>query len=100
MNPTGRHDDPLDTREVAGKGKRSRRKRTTTATTARRVNAKAQERHAAWAEGGRPLTTYQLTRELNGREDSMRPEGLLAEHRQAQAGTFTDPYRGRTWRPQ
>jgi hypothetical protein len=40
----------LDTRKVAGKGKRKRRKRTATAGTVRRINAKARERHAIKTE--------------------------------------------------
>jgi hypothetical protein len=74
----------LDTREVAGKGKRNRRKRTTAAGTVRRINARARERQAAWLETGQPNLTYRLTREL---------DGLYGEHRDEQAGTLTDPFR-------
>ena len=51
---------------VAGevKPKRRDRKRTVGATTVRRVNAKARERQDAWAEGGRPQRTEELTEEL------------------------------------
>lgn len=78
---------PLDTREVAGKGKRTRRKRTTAATTARVIHAKARERQAAWLETDQPTTTYRLTREL---------DELYSEHRDEQAGTLTDPFYGNT----
>lgn len=90
----------LDTREVAGKGKRNRRKRTTHATTVRQINAKARERQAAWREGGKPNVTYALTRKLNGPEERLAPEGLFAEHRQELAGMHRiDDYQGRTSRP-
>ena len=100
---SGQHgDNTLDTRDaVAGKGKRKGRKRTREATTVRRIHAKARERQAAWLDGGprEPMwldgqpyrrETYELTREL---------DALYGEHRDDQAGSLTDPYRGRTWRP-
>lgn len=84
-------DTGLDTRKVAGETKAERkprnRKRTRNASTLRRINATARERQAAWLATGQPTTTYQLTREL---------DGLYGEHRDDQAGTLTDPYRGRT----
>lgn len=87
------HIDGLDTRKVAGEAKgqtRSRnRKRTTGATTIRRINARARERQAAWAETGQPNLTEHLTRELDGLYDAYRDE---------RAGTLTDPYRGNTAR--
>lgn len=81
--------EPLDTREVAGKGERGRRrrKRTTEATTVRRIQAKARERQDAWLETGQPNKTFQLTRELTV---------LYGAHREEQAGTLTTPYCGRT----
>jgi hypothetical protein len=85
-------DRPLDTRDaVAGKGKRTRRRRTTAASTVRRINAKARDRHDAWALGGKPNLTERLTVEL----DEL--YGELREHRKGEPG---QPYRGTTWGPQ
>jgi hypothetical protein len=91
-------DQALDTRDaVAGKGKRKRRKRTTAEGTVRRINAKARDRQRAWLETGRRNDTERLTRELNGSEDSMVPEGLYAELRDVRKGDARAPFRGRTW---
>jgi hypothetical protein len=74
MDQVSRHhgDQALDTREVAGKGRRKRRKRTTVAGTVRRIDAKARERQAAWLETGQPNVTERLTRELHDEYDDLR----------------------------
>jgi hypothetical protein len=64
----------LDTREVAGKGKRKRRKRTTQATTLRSIHAVARERQAAWAASGQRTLTDQLTQELEQLYGDLRDE--------------------------
>jgi hypothetical protein len=68
------------TREVAGKGKRKRRKRTTVAGTVRRIDAKTRERQAAWLETGQRNVTERVTRELNDPRD-----GLYAHLRELKA---------------
>lgn len=83
--------------KVAGEAKRRRnRKRTKSATTLRRIQAKARERQELWLEGGHPNKVTSLTVDLNGREHLLRPEGLFAEARQEARGAG-EPYRGATW---
>lgn len=83
--------------KVAGEAKRRRnRPRTKSATTLRRIQAKARERQAAYAEGGHPNETARLGADLNGREHVMRPEGLFAEGRYESRGAG-ESYRGTTW---
>jgi len=76
-----------DSRKVeSGKGQK---RRSGSRGTVRRIQKAARERQATWLETGQPNRTYRLTREL---------DKLYGEHRDEQAGTFNDPYRGRVWR--
>jgi hypothetical protein len=64
---------------VEAKGRRSRnRKRSTGATTIRRIDARARERQAAWTETGQPNLTERLTRELDGLYGDYRDERVGA----------------------
>jgi hypothetical protein len=58
-----------------------------------KIDKAAGKRQDAWLEKAGPIVTNELTAKL---------EELYGEHREAQAGTLTDPYRGsissRTWR--
>lgn len=86
-------DDGSATPRVAGgaKGQPRRRgrngSRTKSQDTLRRIQARARERQAAWAETGQPNTTERLTSEL---------DGLYGDYRDENAGTLTDPFYGRT----
>lgn len=83
---SGRHTHLLDTRKVAGETRRRNRKRTKRAKLTRRINAKAEERQRAWTTGGNPAEVATLSEELNGRERSMRPDGLFAAAREMDKG--------------
>ena len=62
----------------------------------RHIEAAANVRQQAWAEGGHPNVSQAMTTDLNGREHVYRPEGLHAEHRQERAGETGADYKGRT----
>jgi hypothetical protein len=66
------------------------RQRRRAARRAAQIQTTASARQAAWLQTGQPNVTERLTREL---------EHLYDEHRDAQADTLTDPYRGWTWTP-
>lgn len=80
---TSRAPETVETGKRHKRGRRGRGSRTADA-----IQGKARQRQKAWLETDQPYTTFKLTREL---------DVLYDEHRDEQAGTLTDPYRGRTW---
>lgn len=70
------------------RGRRGGRRRGKSQTIARQINAAAEQRRRAYAEGEQPNLTQKLTTDLNGREHVMAPEGLYAAGREEDAGTM------------
>jgi hypothetical protein len=60
------------------------------------IHKAAVERQALWRAGGERYLVAELTRDLNGREEDERPNGLYAELRDERAGEPSNPYRGTT----